>query len=79
MDRDAVNDRVSRAVADMVARQRRVGIDVVSDGELGKLGFINYLEQRYSGFTQGAGVAERAMTDLMQAPELAARRSSMPA
>jgi hypothetical protein len=35
---------------DVVARQRKVGIDVISDGELGKVGFSNYVIQRMSGF-----------------------------
>ena len=39
-----------RAVADVVARQRSAGLDVVSDGEQTKTGFFAYIGQRLSGF-----------------------------
>jgi 5-methyltetrahydropteroyltriglutamate--homocysteine methyltransferase len=41
---------LSRRVLDAVAYQRRLGIDVVSDGELGKLGWQAYAHHRLSGF-----------------------------
>jgi 5-methyltetrahydropteroyltriglutamate--homocysteine methyltransferase len=56
IDEDAFRARVHEAVADVVARQREVGIDEISDGELGKVGFSNYVLQRMSGF---AGHAPR--------------------
>jgi hypothetical protein len=34
----------------VVERQRKTGIDVISDGELGKVGFSEYMLQRMSGF-----------------------------
>jgi 5-methyltetrahydropteroyltriglutamate--homocysteine methyltransferase len=39
-----------RAVADVVARQRSAGLDVISDGEQTKTGFFAYIGQRLSGF-----------------------------
>lgn len=39
-----------RAVADVVARQRSAGIDVISDGEQTKTGFFAYIAERLSGF-----------------------------
>jgi 5-methyltetrahydropteroyltriglutamate--homocysteine methyltransferase len=42
------------AVADVVARQRAAGIDVVNDGEQGKTGFFAYVGQRLSGHEPGA-------------------------
>jgi 5-methyltetrahydropteroyltriglutamate--homocysteine methyltransferase len=39
-----------RAVADVVARQRAAGIDVINDGEQGKTGFFAYIAQRLSGY-----------------------------
>jgi 5-methyltetrahydropteroyltriglutamate--homocysteine methyltransferase len=39
-----------RAVADVVARQRSAGLDVVSDGEQTKTGFFAYIGERLSGF-----------------------------
>jgi 5-methyltetrahydropteroyltriglutamate--homocysteine methyltransferase len=38
------------AVADVVARQRSAGLDVISDGEQTKTGFFAYIGQRLSGF-----------------------------
>lgn len=56
------------AVNDAVARQRRSGIDIVSDGEMSKAGFVNYITRRVSGFS---GLAQPwVLNDLMQFPEL---------
>ena len=44
-----------RAVADVVARQRAAGLDVVNDGEQGKTGFFAYIGQRLSGYEPRAG------------------------
>ena len=39
-----------RGVDDVVARQREVGIDIVSDGETSKIGYATYIKDRLSGF-----------------------------
>lgn len=39
-----------RRVGDAVAYQRRIGLDLVNDGELGKLGWQAYAHQRLRGF-----------------------------
>ena len=44
-----------RAVADVVARQRAAGLDVINDGEQGKTGFFAYIGQRLSGYEPRAG------------------------
>src|SRR5262245_57574870 len=49
-DREAFGERVRGAVAGIVARQARLGIDVVDDGEMGKAGFIPYINERLAGF-----------------------------
>jgi 5-methyltetrahydropteroyltriglutamate--homocysteine methyltransferase len=43
------------AVADVVARQRAAGIDVINDGEQGKTGFFAYIGQRLGGYEPRAG------------------------
>ena len=48
--RDAHGEELKRAVADVVARQAKAGIDVVNDGEFGKSGWANYSLERLSGF-----------------------------
>ena len=42
--------RVGEAVADVVRRQADVGLDVISDGEMGKTSFLNYTDDRLAGF-----------------------------
>ena len=44
-----------RAVADVVARQRAAGLDVINDGEQGKTGFFAYIGQRLGGYEPRAG------------------------
>lgn len=45
-------DRVlQRAVADIVRLQAEAGIDIVSDGELSKIGYATYIKDRLSGFS----------------------------
>src|SRR5690242_5241530 len=43
------------AVAEVVARQRAAGLDVVSDGEQSKTGFFAYIGERLSGFEPRPG------------------------
>jgi 5-methyltetrahydropteroyltriglutamate--homocysteine methyltransferase len=49
-DRQAFAAQVQSAVAEVVRRQAEVGVDIVSDGEQGKAGFVNYIGERLSGF-----------------------------
>jgi 5-methyltetrahydropteroyltriglutamate--homocysteine methyltransferase len=49
-DQQAFAARVKSAVAEMVAKQAETGIDVVSDGEQGRLGWTAFLPERLSGF-----------------------------
>lgn len=63
---------VAAAVDDVVAHQARIGIDIVSDGEIGKVGFTNYLGDRLTGL---GGEGEMwSFHDLEEAPEIAARQ-----
>ena len=41
---------IADAVAAVVAKQVEVGIDVVSDGEMGKISYATYIKDRLSGF-----------------------------
>jgi 5-methyltetrahydropteroyltriglutamate--homocysteine methyltransferase len=60
---------VTDAVHDVVAMQHGAGIDIVSDGEMGKPGFVNYVRERLSGF--GGQAPPWSIDDLQAAPELA--------
>lgn len=65
-----LNSAVADAVGETVAMQLRTGIDIVSDGEMGKAGFVNYVGERLSGF--GGQAAPWTIADLDEAPELLA-------
>jgi 5-methyltetrahydropteroyltriglutamate--homocysteine methyltransferase len=48
-DRAALDKRVGEAVSDVVRRQAESHVDVVSDGEMGKPGFFQYMRNRLNG------------------------------
>ena len=70
-DPAALEARVRRAVADIVRQQVAAGVDVVSDGEQGKVGYSTYVRHRLTGFDGQSGAAKRA--DWADFPEAAAR------
>ncbi len=49
IDEAAFADRVQSAVGETVRRQAEAGIDIVADGEMGRVGFIPYVNERLSG------------------------------
>jgi 5-methyltetrahydropteroyltriglutamate--homocysteine methyltransferase len=67
-DADAFDQVVQAAVIDAVARQESSGVSIVSDGELGKVGYSTYVTERLSGF--GGSVARKPALDLAALPEL---------
>src|SRR5262245_26680343 len=67
VDEAKLRARVREAVAEVVKLQRQAGIDIVSDGEMSKVGFSNYVMQRYSGF---ANRAQFVATDLGEFPDI---------
>src|SRR3989475_5997015 len=50
IDEAQLSARVAEAVTEVVRQQAEVGIDVVSDGEMGKTSFLGYAEERLTGF-----------------------------
>jgi 5-methyltetrahydropteroyltriglutamate--homocysteine methyltransferase len=67
-------DRVVQvAVDDAVAKQVAAGVSIVSDGELGKVGYSTYVIERLSGF--GGHTPRKPAKDLAQVPELAKKLS----
>jgi 5-methyltetrahydropteroyltriglutamate--homocysteine methyltransferase len=54
-DKRAYADRLKTAVADVVQRQARAGVDVVSDGEFGKSSWAAYVLERITGFERQPG------------------------
>ena len=49
-DEAALAARVPGAVAEIVRHQIACGVDIVSDGELGKISYVNYVKHRIGGF-----------------------------
>ena len=49
-DEGVYTSRVRSAVSEIVRQQVESGVDVVSDGEQGKLGFFAYVRERLTGF-----------------------------
>jgi 5-methyltetrahydropteroyltriglutamate--homocysteine methyltransferase len=71
IDGAAFEARVRRAVADIVRQQVEAGVDVVSDGEQGKVGYSTYVRHRLTGFGGRSEASKRA--DWADFPEAAAR------
>jgi 5-methyltetrahydropteroyltriglutamate--homocysteine methyltransferase len=46
---------ISAAVLDVVRRQAAAGLDIVTDGEQGKVSFLTYVKERLAGFDQVEG------------------------
>jgi 5-methyltetrahydropteroyltriglutamate--homocysteine methyltransferase len=55
VDETGFAQRVRKAVSDSVREQAAVGLDVVSDGEMGKSSFITYAAQRLEGLEKREG------------------------
>ena len=53
VDPDEYDRVLAKAVADRVRRQVDAGIDIVSDGEMSKIGYATYIRHRLSGFEIG--------------------------
>ena len=67
-DHTAFEREVTKAVAEIVAHQVAVGIDVVSDGEASKVGYATYIKERLTGFG-GEPYTPKAQRDLADYPE----------
>jgi 5-methyltetrahydropteroyltriglutamate--homocysteine methyltransferase len=68
IDSDAFESVVGKTVDEIVHRQAELGVDVVSDGEVSKAGFVNYISNRLAGFA-GVG-APWSLGDMDDLPEL---------
>ena len=73
-DRAGLDQRVREAVCEIVGQQVKTGIDVVNDGEMGKIGYSTYVKDRLSGF--GDETTKRASlsaADMAEYPEFTQR------
>src|ERR1700728_114845 len=69
VDEQELSERVASAVVEIVEQQAATGIDVVSDGEVGKPSYASYVTDRLTGFN-GTSLLPR-LRDLMEYPEIA--------
>jgi 5-methyltetrahydropteroyltriglutamate--homocysteine methyltransferase len=67
-DAEEFERKVQAAIDDAVNRQAAAGVSIVSDGELGKVGYSTYITERLSGF--GGDVPRKPALDLAPLPEL---------
>jgi 5-methyltetrahydropteroyltriglutamate--homocysteine methyltransferase len=74
VDAGAFDKRVSEAVGDVVVSQLAAGVTVVSDGEMGKVGYSTYVKDRLTGF----GGTGRPITSVegLEYPELSPATAS---
>jgi 5-methyltetrahydropteroyltriglutamate--homocysteine methyltransferase len=70
-DLAAFEARVRQAVADVVRAQRDAGVDIVNDGEQGKVGYSTYVRHRLTGF--GGRSVPGVRADWADFPKAAAR------
>jgi 5-methyltetrahydropteroyltriglutamate--homocysteine methyltransferase len=69
VDRAALAARIKSAVAEVVAKQAKAGVDVVNDGELSKPSYATYIKDRLDGF--GGTSQSFVYQDLAEFPSLA--------
>jgi 5-methyltetrahydropteroyltriglutamate--homocysteine methyltransferase len=66
---------VQAAINEAVCKQVEAGVSVVSDGELGKIGYSTYIIERLEGF--GGNTPRKPALDLAEVPDLAKKLSAI--
>ena len=74
-DKDQFEASVQNAINNAVKLQREAGVTIVSDGELGKVGYSTYMQERLSGF--GGHIERKPAKDLAAHPELSKKLSAV--
>jgi 5-methyltetrahydropteroyltriglutamate--homocysteine methyltransferase len=70
VDKSALEERVEKAVGEVVQRQLDAGVSVVNDGEMSKPSYATYVKDRLSGFG-GESVQSYHFSDLVDFPKSA--------
>jgi 5-methyltetrahydropteroyltriglutamate--homocysteine methyltransferase len=71
VDATALDGAIRAAVTDVVRRQAEAGVDVLNDGEMGKISYASYVHDRLTGF-EGEG-AMPGLGDILDYPDFARR------
>ena len=74
VDASELAGTVRNAVAEAVKHQVAAGIDIISDGEMSKIGFANYVKDRLTGF--GGQSKPFTVQDILDHPDLRVHRRS---
>ena len=74
-DLDAFNEQVRLAVLEVARQQVECGIDVISDGEMGRPGYATYVKDRLTGFGGEHRVPVRLTGEARDFPEYTERRA----
>ena len=77
LDSQAFATRVRQVVAETVRKQVDSGVDVVNDGEVGKVGYSTYVKDRLSGF--GGEATPLISRELLEFPEVVRHLMESPA
>ncbi len=67
---------VNEGVAEEVAKQTSIGIDVINDGEQGRVQYATYVKDRLTGFDGEQAIRAIARMDDLDFPEFAANRNT---
>tara|TARA_B100001245_G_scaffold155711_1_gene116823 strand:+ start:355 stop:1500 length:1146 start_codon:yes stop_codon:yes gene_type:complete len=62
---------VDEGVADVVAKQAAIGVDVINDGEQGRVQYATYVKDRLTGFDGEQVLRARPRLDMLDFPEFA--------
>lgn len=74
VDQELFEKRAREATADVVAQQVECGLDIVSDGETAKPGYLEYVSNRIEGFGEEIDASEVFLFgDMADFPEIAYR------
>jgi 5-methyltetrahydropteroyltriglutamate--homocysteine methyltransferase len=76
--REILDSRVCEVVRDVVQAQLQHGVDVVNDGEVGKVGYATYIKHRLTGF-EGKSQPRPKPLQWQEFPEFFSRRAAEPA
>ena len=75
-NRQAFDNRVRQAVAEVVRKQTDAGVDVINDGEQGKFSYSTYITDRLTGFDGESLTLPRS--DWLDFPEASSRQAAIP-
>jgi 5-methyltetrahydropteroyltriglutamate--homocysteine methyltransferase len=66
-----IDARIQQAVKEVLQKERTSGLDIVNDGEMGKIGYSTYVTRRLTGFERSpeANAVRRGPVDLQEFPD----------